>query len=110
MTDPRMPTFTRAYALAPYPIDPGHRGVDTSVEAAIAVKPSAQALRFAVYDTLRNHFAQGATAHQLAEHLREPYANVQPRLSELRRDGQIVDSGKRGHTPSGKPCIVWRLA
>ena len=44
MTDPRMPTYTRAYALAPYPIDPGHRGVDTSVEAAIAVKPPAQAV------------------------------------------------------------------
>jgi len=35
---------------------------------------------------------------------------VRPRLSELRNDDKIVDSGQRGETPWGKKCIKWRSA
>ncbi len=33
--------------------------------------------------------------------------SLQPRLSELRRKGLVVDSGKRRRNPSGRQAIVW---
>lgn len=37
------------------------------------------------------------------------YRSVQPRVSELVRDGKIIDSGVRTDGSFNRPIIVWRL-
>ena len=37
------------------------------------------------------------------------YRSVQPRVSELARDGKIIDSGVRTDGLFKRPIIVWRL-
>lgn len=41
--------------------------------------------------------------------MREDYASVQPRTSELHEDLQIFDTGKRRKNESGKKAIVWAM-
>mgnify|MGYP002697746014 CR=1 FL=1 len=50
---------------------------------------------------------QSLTTEEISELLNIPYATVQPRLSELRAEGKVEDSGSRGETKWGKPCIKW---
>ena len=50
------------------------------------------------------------SSHEIAEVLNLPEVTVRPRLSELKNDNKIVDSGERGETPWGKKCIKWRSA
>ena len=37
------------------------------------------------------------------------YWQVTRRISDLRRDGKVEDSGARRLTPNGRPAGVWRL-
>jgi predicted transcriptional regulator len=51
---------------------------------------------------------QALTTEDISELLNIPYGSVQPRLSELKNDGKIQDTGERGETRWGKACIKWR--
>jgi hypothetical protein len=92
-----------------YPDAPGHRGVETSVEAAESMKPSLARLQKLVLDAIGSRAALGATADECAALLGLDRWSVQPRTSELRRKRLIVDSGLRRRNETRKNAIVWTL-
>jgi len=96
-------------APAEYPDAPGHRGVETSVEAAEAVAPRCGRLQKLTLDAIASRGVFGLTADECAEVLGMDRWSVQPRTSELKRKGAIVDSGLRRHNGTGKRAIVWTL-
>lgn len=95
---------------AQYPDAPGHRRVSTSIEAAEAVAPKMGRLQKMALDAIAERGAFGLTADELAELLELDRYSIQPRTSELRRKGLIIDSGKRRRNSSGKSAIVWTAA
>jgi hypothetical protein len=97
-----------AYSPPPdYPDAPGHRGVSTSIEAAQAIAPKIGRLQRLALDAIANREGRGATADELAELLELDRYSIQPRTSELRQKGMIVDSGLRRFNATGKRAIVW---
>lgn len=92
-----------------YPDVPGHRGVETSVEAADAVAPTAGRLQRIVFDAIAQAGPAGRSTNELAEQLHLERGSVQPRTSELRSKRLIADSGLRRPNANGKRAIVWTL-
>lgn len=90
-----------------YPDTPGHRSVDTSVEAAEALAPQLGRLQRMALAAINDSGAKGLTADELAATLKLDRWTVQPRTSELRRKGAIYDSGQRRRNATGKRAIVW---
>lgn len=90
-----------------YPDAPGHRGVDTSIEAADHIAPHTGRLQKLALAAIRDAGENGLTAIELADRLQVDRFSIQPRTSELRRLGLIRDSGLRRHNPSGIRAIVW---
>lgn len=90
-----------------YPHAPGHRGIDTSVEAAGAIAPELGRLQKTVLAAVVNAGARGITTNELADRLKIDRGSVQPRTSELRRLGLIRDGGARRPNANGKRAIVW---
>lgn len=96
--------------MVEYPIAPGHRGIDTSVEAAEAAARVAGRLRRLVYRTIHEAGSQGLTTDEIASALRMPRYSVQPRTTELKHGRGIRDSGRRRRNESGCKAIVWVAA
>lgn len=92
---------------ADYPNEPGHRGILTSVEAADAIAPLTARLQRLALEAIWRAGERGLTAEELAARLRITRAAVQPRTTELKHRGAIVDSGARRINASGKRAIVW---
>ena len=92
-----------------YPDGPGHRGIDTSIEAAEAVAPKCGRLQKLVLAAITGRGALGATTDELAADLEQERWSIQPRTSELRRLGLIADSKQRRRNVTGKRAIVWSL-
>ena len=91
-----------------YPDHPGSKGPDgTSQAAAAAMARPAQRLRRRALETLAR--LREATALEVVEAAQVPREALQPRLSELRRLGQIEATGERRRNPSGKSAAVLRL-
>lgn len=90
-----------------YPDGPGHRGVDTSVEAAEAIALIAGPLRRLVYAAIFDAGRAGLTTDEVADALDLQRYSVQPRTSELKCDHRIEDSGRRRKNASGCNAIVW---
>ncbi len=91
-----------------YPNAPGWKGADTSQAAAEEVESSATTLRDL---TLAEIKRAPKTTIEIAKALGVRFESVQPRTSELRAQGLIVDSGRRGPSRDpGKLAIVWALA
>lgn len=90
-----------------YPDAPGHRGVETSVEAADDLAPQCGRLQRMALDTIREAGFIGLTAEELAALLGVERVVIQPRTTELCRKGLVVDSGQRRRNTSGKRAIVW---
>ena len=85
----------------------GYRDVDTSLAAANSKKRVP--MRERVFNTL-TRYPMGMTAQEVAEALgRRHYYGLQPRLSELKNDGRIFDTGIRRHLPTGNLGIVWAV-
>jgi transcription initiation factor IIE alpha subunit len=81
---------------------------DTSYAAARSVRHSAPAQREAVFATL---YARGpSTAEELEIILGLAGNSIRPRLVELRRDGRVVDTGRRRRTQSQRYAVVWAVA
>ncbi len=85
----------------------GYAPTDTSHNAARDIEPKVKTLRDQVLAFLRERTFP-ATTEVIASALGRPYASIQPRLSELKEKGLVEDSGRRGRTQYGKPCIEWR--
>jgi hypothetical protein len=90
-----------------YPETPGHRGVDTSIAAAADIAPKLGRLQRMAEDTIRSAGRYGCTADELAAHLNLDRWSIQPRTTELKRKGLVVDSGLRRPNCTGKSAIVW---
>ena len=90
-----------------YPNAPGHRGIDTSVEAADAIASQLGRLQKTVLAAVVNAGSRGITTNELADRLKIDRGSVQPRTSELRRLGLIRDAGARRANANGKRAIVW---
>jgi hypothetical protein len=90
-----------------YPDAPGHRGVDTSIEAAEAIVPKRGRLQRLAEATIRAAGPDGLTADELAAQLRMERWSIQPRTTERCRKGIIRDSGRRRRNVTGKAAIVW---
>ena len=92
---------------ATYPNAPGHRGVDTSIEAARDMRPASKRLQDAIIAKLKSYGALGATTSELAIALSKPIGNVRPRVTELRALGKVEPSAERRKNHRGKTEIVW---
>jgi hypothetical protein len=103
MSNPANDLFAR------YPDTPGHRGVATSIAAAESVAPKLGRLQKLALDAIKARGPFGLTADELAEALDLDRYSIQPRTSELRRKGLIVDCGLRRRNSSKKQAIVWTL-
>lgn len=90
-----------------YPEVPGARPTDTSLAAAESVAETAETLREAVFGWILLRKGGGSTADETAEALDLSILTVRPRVSELRAQGRIVDSGERRTNASGRRAIVW---
>ena len=90
-----------------YPDSPGHRGIDTSIAAAADLAPKLGRLQRMAEDAIRASGHRGLTADELAAHLNLDRWSIQPRTTELRRKGLVVDSGMRRPNCTGKSAIVW---
>ena len=87
----------------------GYQKTDTSRAAARSNYPGKLTARDRVLQLLQK-MPLSMSSHEIAEGLNLPEVTVRPRLSELKNDNKIVDSGERGETPWGKKCIKWRSA
>ncbi|AXU20368.1 hypothetical protein C7W88_16950 [Novosphingobium sp. THN1] len=94
------------FDLARYPEAPGHRGVDTSIEAAESMEKSAPLLRKRCLDRLK---MGPATADEVAAFLELSVLSVRPRFTELYTDGLIYDTGERRPNASGRRAKVWAV-
>ncbi|KPF76992.1 hypothetical protein IP68_03885 [Blastomonas sp. AAP25] len=93
--------------MSTYPDAPGHRHVDTSMAAADALAPKLGRLQRMTETAIREAGWIGLTADELAATLGMDRWSIQPRTSELRRKGLILDSGRRRPNATGKMAIVW---
>ena len=90
-----------------YPDTPGHRNVETSIAAADALAPKFGRLQRMAKSAIRDAGTQGLAADELAARLDMDRWSIQPRTSELKRKGLILDSGQRRPNVTGKLAIVW---
>lgn len=96
--------------MSGYPDAPGHRNVETSIAAALALAPKLGRLQNSALKGIRAAGPNGLTADELAARLEMDRWSIQPRTSELRRKGLIRDSGQRRPNCTGKLAIVWIAA
>lgn len=88
-----------------YPHAPGAKARETSFEAARAIKPAADRLRRLTLDALRQ---RPMTADEVAASLGLDKLSVRPRISELAKQGKVIETGLRRANASGKSAMVWR--
>lgn len=93
-----------------YPYAPGHRNVDTSIAAAIELEPKLGRLQKMALSVVREAGSNGLTSDEIAELLGTERWSFRPRISELRRQGLIRDSGQRRLNSTGRIAIVWIAA
>lgn len=91
-----------------YPLRPGARHVDTSMDAADQMEKRAPLLRDACLQMLQR-CSGGLTADEIADRLVVSPLSIRPRLSELKRMGRVKDSGVRRRNRSGKNAAVMIL-
>ena len=76
--------------------------------AAVTIAPTAAKLRALVLAEFHRS-GTGLTADEIAKTLNLSVLSVRPRVSELRRNGEIEQTGGRRKNDSGMTATVWRL-
>ena len=89
-----------------YPQSPGYSHRPTSRAAAEKIKSRALTLRESCLYALRQIGNQ--TADEIAEALGESILAVRPRITELAKLDQIIDTEQRRKNKSGRLAIVWK--
>lgn len=93
-----------------YPDGPGHRGVDTSIEAAEKMAPAAAALRVKILKAVAAAGPDGLTILEGCAQQGWDRFGAQPRFTELKLAHEIVDSGQRRRNPSGVSGTgIWKM-
>lgn len=82
----------------------GHRDTDTSRRAAEEV--DAGTWRNLTLNALRN---RPMTADEVAEYLGAEPLTIRPRVTELRNQKRIRDTGQRRKNRSGRSAAVWAV-
>ena len=90
-----------------YPNEPGWKqgSIETSRQAAKAFAPKARPIRARALEVIERG---PATAEQVAEEISVHWMVTRARCSELRAQGLIEDSGRRGAGALGGKVVVWR--
>lgn len=90
-----------------YPNEAGSKGLaETSDEAAASI--DCARLQRMTLRAIREAQRAGRTSEEAALRLKLPRVSIQPRTSELRRKGLILDSGqRRTNESSGRRAVVW---
>lgn len=96
-------------AQAIYPFVPSEGKTDTSAGGADRIKPHCGRLQKLVLGVVASAGASGATTDEIAAALNVDRPSVQPRTSELKLMGLIVDSKERRKNASGVRAIVWTV-
>ena len=78
----------------------------TSVEAARAAQPMAERHKHIICAAL---FWRGLTSQEISQMCELDYHQVARRISDLKRDFKVVDSGEARRSPGGRRATVWRL-
>jgi hypothetical protein len=94
-----------------YPDQPGFKGdAETGREAAADIAPHLGRLQRMVLGVISDRGAHGATPEEAADLLGLARVSSQPRCSELKAKGAIVDSGmRRVNASSSKRAVVYVL-
>jgi predicted ArsR family transcriptional regulator len=92
-----------------YPDAPGFKAHGPSQDAAKAISGKANRMRAAVLAKIAQNPA-GATADEIAHELGLSVLSVRPRVSELKRSGEIRQTTMRRKNESGMTATVWQLA
>lgn len=92
-----------------YPDAPGFKVSGPSEQAATSIAGVARTLRDRVLWTIAAA-PHGLTADEVAARLHKSILSVRPRVSELRRQGEIRQTSKRGKNESGMSASVWIVA
>lgn len=95
-----------------YPGHPGYRGAHngTSAQAARSIANNAKSLRGQTLKLIKEA-PNGLTSDEVARLLDLPNVySSRPRVAELHRQGEIVDSGERRISESGRWASVWKAA
>ena len=93
-----------------YPDHPGSKTDGPSREAGDSMVEAARVQRAKCYAAIFEAKEEGRSGDQAAERIGVENWKVRPRLSELVRDGAIVDSGRRVFNASGRRATVWVAA
>ena len=92
-----------------YPDAPGFKSDGPSADAAEKIAERAPLIRSRVLECIRLH-PEGLTADEAAAALDLSILTVRPRVSELRRQGEIRATGNRRCNASGMTASIWRVA
>lgn len=92
-----------------YPDAPGFKAHGPSEQAARVIAGTAKNLRAKVLQAIVDA-PNGLTADEVATRLNKSILSVRPRVSELRRTGEIRQTDKRGKNDSGMSASVWIVA
>jgi predicted ArsR family transcriptional regulator len=92
-----------------YPDAPGYKSFGPSEIAAASIASTASKLRAIVLAEFQRT-SSGLTADEIAKSLNLSVLSVRPRVSELRRNGQIEQTGARRKNASGMTATVWRIS
>lgn len=82
-----------------------HGGNSESTAAHASIKPSKATLRLYVHRLIRSA-SQGATCDEIETETGLSHQTVSARVTELKRAGWVVDSGRRRPTRSGRSAAV----
>ncbi|MDZ7895445.1 MAG: hypothetical protein U5M50_11100 [Sphingobium sp.] len=96
---------------ASFPYAAGFKGeAETGKEAAEAINKQLGRLQRLVLDAVTSRGPLGLTPEEACDLLDLPRTSLQPRFSELKAKGKVVDSGMRRANPSSrKRAVVWCL-
>jgi len=87
-------------------IPPYARYSRTSKAAAVSMKDSAKSYEVMVLDYIREQGESGATADECLVSLGLTHQNGSARVSTLKRNGWVIDSGRQRRTRSGRKAAV----
>jgi len=92
-----------------YPDRPGFKAPGPSQDAADAFASPAGQIRAQVLAVVKSAHA-GISADEIATLLNRSILSVRPRVSELKHQGLIRETGERRRNASGMTATVWRAS
>ena len=96
------------YSELKYPKKPGYKEHSTSKQAAEEITVRSRKLRVKTLEVIKRKGSYGATPEEVSEILSESILSIRPRFTELKINGDIVNSGNKRRNGFNKQTIVWR--